>query len=204
MTGLKETRKQRSYIQTVSSLLLLVAFATWEDDYEMLEEAIGFQSVIANCLCHQGFSENNPASDVPDWRSWSLMESNRRVKLISFCYLTLHSITYNIPPALSNEEINLRLPCSSAKWNARTATEWREAGGPEETEPCFRETLYGLLASPEGESPTTARKISPLGNLVMIHALLQRVFTVRQLTNAPETCITELLEQLECVYPSHL
>lgn len=201
MTALEEAQKRRSYMQTVSALLLLVAFATWQDDDEMLDEAIEFQSVIANCLRHQGFSESTSAGQVRDWRSWSLVESDRRVKLISFCYLTLHSITYNIPPALSSEEIDLRLPCSSAKWNARTATEWREAGGPEKAEPCFREALDGLLASTDNGKAAGTRDISPLGNLVVIHALLQRVFTIRQLTVAPGTSTTELFQQLEYVNP---
>ncbi|KAI9150754.1 Nicotinate catabolism cluster-specific transcription factor [Paramyrothecium foliicola] len=197
MTAEEMARRQREIMQTVSALLLLITFATWEDDPEMLEEAIGFQSVIANCLRLQGFSEKTLPCQALDWRSWAQRESDRRVKLISFCYFTLHSVTYNTPSAISIDEIDLRLPCSSAKWNAKTAHEWREAGGLEEPELCFRETLQELLTSTSHGNPAKTKPASPLGNLIMIHALLQRVFTIRQLSAATPAYTAELFEQLE-------
>ncbi|KAK8201564.1 hypothetical protein BKA81DRAFT_364041 [Phyllosticta paracitricarpa] len=51
---------------------------------------------------------------------------DRRTKLIAFYFLTIRNVTLNLPPIILGNEIHLRLPCSSQKWNAASATAWMD------------------------------------------------------------------------------
>ncbi|OJI82835.1 hypothetical protein ASPTUDRAFT_56838 [Aspergillus tubingensis CBS 134.48] len=188
-----------SRLQTVRALLLLIVFATWDDDPELLREAIGFQTVLAGCLRESTFTEQTGIDHIEDWHDWAKVEGDRRVKLVVFCYLTLQAIVYNIPPTLLNDEIHLRLPCSSIQWNAKSASEWfRVRRSTEDCQPFFQDALKTLLRRCQYPAPQ-AYFASPLGNFVLIHALLQRLFMIQQVAAAaPSDCIDSLRGQLEC------
>ena len=187
-----------SRIQTVRALLLLIVFATWDDDPELLREAIGLQTVLSGCLRESTFKEN-PEIATTSWHDWANAEGDRRVKLVVFCYLTLQAIVYHIPPTILNEEIHLRLPCSSVQWNAKTAAEWhRNGGSTEDHQSLFQDALASLLMKPCQSAAAQTYFASPLGNFVLIHALLQRLFMVHQVTEAaPPGCTDGLRDQLE-------
>ncbi|KAI9374892.1 hypothetical protein BJX61DRAFT_237790 [Aspergillus egyptiacus] len=188
-----------SRLQTVRALLLLIVFATWDDDPELLREAIGFQTILAGCLRESTFTERTDTDTPRDWYDWARVEGDRRVKLVVFCYLTLQAIVYNIPPTILNDEIHLRLPCSSIQWNAKSAREWaRIRRSTEDREPLFQDALATLLTNCQFPAPQSYFA-SPLGNFVLIHALLQRLFMIQQLTAAPHpACVDSLHGQLEC------
>ncbi|KAE8418361.1 hypothetical protein BDV36DRAFT_161311 [Aspergillus pseudocaelatus] len=187
-------------LQTVRALLLLIVFATWDDDPELLREAIGFQTVLAGCLRESTFTEHTNITTVGNWHEWARIEGDRRIKLVVFCYLTLQAIVYDIPPTILNDEIQLRLPCSSIQWNAKSAGEWSRAGrSAEDCQPLFQDALASLLRKPCEIPASQTYFASPLGNFVLIHALLQRLFMVQQLAGAaPSACIDGLRSQLEC------
>ncbi|KAE8153648.1 fungal-specific transcription factor domain-containing protein [Aspergillus avenaceus] len=188
-------------LQTVRALLLLLVFATWDDDPELLREAIGFQTILAGCLRAGTFTERTSSTGTSTtWHEWAKTEGDRRVELATFCYLTTHAIVYDIPPTILNDEIHLRLPCSSVQWNAKTAEEWSLARrSAEDCEPLFQDGLAALLTNPD-QSPAPQTYIpSPLGNFVLIHALLQRLFMVQQIAGAaPSPCVDGLRSQMEC------
>ncbi|RAL11847.1 uncharacterized protein BO97DRAFT_346074 [Aspergillus homomorphus CBS 101889] len=188
-----------SRLQTVRALLLLIVFATWDDDPELLREAIGFQTVLAGCLRESTFNEHIDIASVEDWHEWVRMEGDRRIKLVVFCYLTLQAIIYNIPPAILNDEIHLRLPCSSIQWNAKSAGEWSQARRSSgDCQPLFQDALATLLMKCQSPASQTYFA-SPLGNFVLIHALLQRLFMIQQLAAAADpACVDSLRGQLEC------
>lgn len=190
-----------SRLQTVRALLLLIVFATWDDDPELLREAIGFQTILAGCLRESTFTEHTNNCIGGNWQEWARMEGDRRVKLVVFCYLTLQAIVYNIPPTILNDEIHLRLPCSSVQWNAKSDSEWaRTACSTEDCQPFFQDALASLLMKP-CQLPASQRYFaSPLGNFVLIHALLQRLFMIQQVAGAADLAsIDSLRGQLEYV-----
>ncbi|PLB50823.1 hypothetical protein P170DRAFT_455226 [Aspergillus steynii IBT 23096] len=186
-------------LQTCQALLLLIVFATWDDDPELLREAIGFQTILAGCLRVGTFSEDDTIDTAGNWHDWVKVEGARRVTLVVFCYMTLQAIVFNIPPTILNDEIHLRLPCSSVQWNAKSASEWsRTRRSTEDCQPLFQDALTSLLMNPSPSPDSQTYFASPLGNFVLIHALLQRLFTIQQIAGAaPSTCIDSLRGQLE-------
>ncbi|RDW64475.1 uncharacterized protein DSM5745_09886 [Aspergillus mulundensis] len=189
-----------SRLQTCRALLLLIVFATWDDDPELLREAIGFQTVLAGCLRESTLAEHTNNAGATSWHEWAKVEGDRRLKLVVFCYLTLQAIVYDIPPTILNDEINLRLPCAPVLWSASSPDEWaRIKGLIEDRQPLFQDALSSLLKDPFESHTSQTCCASPLGNFVLIHALLQRLFMVQQVARAaPSPSIDSLRAQLEC------
>jgi hypothetical protein len=100
-----------------------------------------------------------------------------RTKYIVFCFFNLHSIVYDIPPLLLNWEIAMPLPCSTAEFKAETEATWREAREKVEPPYPFQSALRWLFSK---DSETTLGCHSALGNYVLIHAIIQHIFMVRQ------------------------
>lgn len=125
--------------------------------------------------------------DVPsqDWYSWALSETGIRIKLTAFCFLNLHTIAYNHPPALFWHEVNLRLPCTVKEWDASNSVQWLFATQDAPIEQRrFPDALRALL-SPDEPASKTQPAPSPYGNLVLLHGLLQRIYLIRQLATTP-------------------
>lgn len=192
----QQSRYER--MQTVRALLLVTAFATWEDHPEMVREATELQSSLARCLRELGLKDGTE-TDSDDWYEWARIEGDRRTKLIVFCLLTLHTITYNLPPVILSSGLHLRLPCSSRKWNAKSASEWQMlTASTTATEPLFQDVFASLFSKPgraPEESPT--HSASPLGNYVLILALIQRSYCIHQLSALAPSETSGLKEQLE-------
>jgi hypothetical protein len=176
----------RSYnpMDTIRCLLILMGYATWEDS-ELLCEALKLQSLLVHCLREVGLWETQEisasAADL-SWIDWSEQESVRRTKLVSFTFIHVHSIAYNVYPALRSNEIHLRLPCSTKEWNAPSAAKWQAARLNIEAEQLhFQDALSRLLT--KSESNTHINPIpAPLGNYILLHGLLQRIHLIRELS----------------------
>lgn len=191
---------RRARMQTVQALLLVMTFATWEDHPEMMREASELQSSLARCIRELGLKDN-PGSDETDsisWSEWAKVEGDRRTKLHVFCSFMIHTATYNLPPVLLGNELHLRLPCSSRRWNARTESEWQALKESESNaEPLFRDAFSSLFSKPSQATVPHAHFTSPLGNFVLILALIQRSFCIHQLSWLTDTETSDLKEQLE-------
>ncbi|KAK7531274.1 uncharacterized protein J3D65DRAFT_637101 [Phyllosticta citribraziliensis] len=193
-----ESRHQR--MQTVRALLLVTAFATWEDHPEMMREATELQSSLSRCLRELSLRDEPSSIDEAgkDWHEWAHVEMDRRTKLIAFCFLTIHTVTHNLPPIILGNEIQLRLPCSSQKWNAPSATEWMAlSSSASDPEPMFQEAFKSLFLNQDGEPRLPAHFASPLGNFVLILALIQRCFCIHQISALAPSETIGLKEQME-------
>lgn len=193
-----QSRHER--MQTVRALLLVIIFATWEDHPEMMREATELQGSLSRCLRELGLSDGPGLTDPDgsDWHKWARTEGDRRTKLIAFCFLTIHTITYNLPPVILGTELHLRLPCSSRRWDARTASEWQAlTASMPSPEPLFQDALSSLLLKPDQALESPDHFDSPLGNFVLVLALIQRSFSVRQLSFPASSETYTLSEQLE-------
>ena len=166
---------------SIQALLLLTAFATWERHRELLREALAFQSILARLVREDGLTspEISQSPDDLSWEDWIKCEGDKRTKLIVYCFFNLHSIAWNIPPLILNAEVQLTLPQPADEWKASSAAQWRRLH-QQNAMPAlpFQETLSRLF-SRASASPGSA--ISPLGNYVLIHALIQQIFFARQL-----------------------
>jgi hypothetical protein len=99
--------------------------------------------------------------------------------------MNVHSIAYNTHPLLWSSELHLRLPCCTADWQATSATQWstlRREG--KEDQMLFQEALSALLQGTQGTAGAASVQPipSPIGNYILLHALLQRIHVVRELS----------------------
>ncbi|KAL1865062.1 hypothetical protein VTK73DRAFT_5517 [Phialemonium thermophilum] len=176
-------------IETIRALVLLMGYATWEPKVSLVQEAFTLQSLLAQVLRDIGLSEEDESDFAYDhgepqaaWLTWVAHESVRRAKLISFSFLHIHSIAYNVYPVLRSNEIRLRLPSSTREWKASNATQWLKARQETAKEQLgFQDALAMLLRKSEGASPLDPIP-TPLGNYLLLHGLLQRIYIVRDLT----------------------
>lgn len=192
-------------IEITRCLLILMGYSTWENA-RLVQEAFHLQGLLVRQLREAGLTEDASRSDpgAPlNWHEWADQESDRRTKLIAFCFIHVHSIAYNAYPSLRSSEIHLRLPCSTMEWSANTATEWEAAQrerGPQQL--FFQDALTLLLQKSRSAVPLNPIP-APLGNYILLHGLLQRIHLVSELSlpngKHSTTLPTEELNKLESV-----
>ncbi|KAI9730996.1 MAG: hypothetical protein M1834_005457 [Cirrosporium novae-zelandiae] len=161
---------------------------------------INMNSDAWNCCGQQPISD-----DQREWYTWKTQEERKRTLYAVFILSSLLVSAYNLPPALTNSEILLQLPCDEELWAAENAQEWREKGGAELTNDSsvsFASALgYLITASsrlqqhsvtrpsdsqPFGSClrseniPDSELKPSTYGCLVLINALNNYIWETRQ------------------------
>jgi hypothetical protein len=165
-------------MQTAQALLLLMALCTWAKHKEILREALAIQSVLATLVRDDGLQSEPMPVDI-SWDEWVRRESVKRTKFIVYGFSNLHCIVYNIPPFMLTSEVRLTLPCSAAEFKAPTAALWNESRKRSSHEVYFQDALKRLF-SKNGRDVTLSNSSS--GNYALIHALIQHVFFLRQVT----------------------
>jgi len=172
--------QREDLIQTAQALLLLMAMATWAKHREILREALAIQSVLATLVRDDGFKQT-PLPDNVDWETWARIESCKRTKFIVFCFFNLHCIVYNIPSLILNSELDMTLPCSANEFKAVNESRWKETRARTTTiETTFQNALSRLFSRGNGNDGSAYN--SSLGNYVLVHALIQHIFFVRQVS----------------------
>jgi len=172
----------KEQMDSIQALLLLTAFATWERHPELLREALTFQSILARLVRESGLvsPEVAPSPEELSWEDWIHIEGAKRTKLIVYCFFNLHSITWNIPPLILNSEVKLDLPDPANEWKATSAEQWKKLHVANAAPPMPFQTAFARLFSRPPH--TSALPVSPLGNYILIHALIQQIFFARQLS----------------------
>ncbi|KAJ5317928.1 hypothetical protein N7508_002436 [Penicillium antarcticum] len=169
-----------AHMEVIRTFLLLTVFASWERHPELLREILSLQSTLARLVREHGLSEPPPTPDPISWEEWVRREGNRRTKLIVYCFFNLHSIMYNIPPLILNGELKLNMPCSHDLWKAANAPQWRRVHRTRQgSDVPFQEAFARLFLKSSHAVPSAP--ISPLGNYILIHAIIQQIFFARQL-----------------------
>ncbi|KAJ9481447.1 hypothetical protein VN97_g12029 [Penicillium thymicola] len=169
-----------AHMEVIRTFLLLTVFASWERHPELLREILSLQSTLARLVREHGLSEPPPTPDSISWEEWVRREGNRRTKLIVYCFFNLHSIMYNIPPLILNGELKLNMPCSHELWKASNAPQWRRVHRTRHgIDVPFQDAFSRLFLKSSMSIPSAP--ISPLGNYILIHAIIQQIFFARQL-----------------------
>ncbi|QQK43435.1 Zinc finger, C2H2-type/integrase, DNA-binding [Penicillium digitatum] len=168
-----------AHMEVIRTFLLLTVFASWERHPELLREILSLQSTLARLVREHGLSEPPPTPDPIIWEEWVRREGNRRTKLIVYCFFNLHSIMYNIPPLVLNGELKLNMPCSHELWKASNAPQWRRVRTRQGSDVPFQDAFARLFLKSFMSIPSAP--ISPLGNYILIHAIIQQIFFARQL-----------------------
>ncbi|KPI36027.1 uncharacterized protein AB675_1651 [Cyphellophora attinorum] len=168
--------------------LLLTIFATWGSNSDILQELLALQGVFASMLHEHGLEERTPAfqidaesSDDNNWHRWVTQERARRTKLVASAFHNSHCLMYNTAPLILSSDIKLNLPCPTPLWKASNAAEWRLAYDSNPSSEIPFQTAFRLLFSPAHTLPASISFSTPLGNHVLMHAILQQIYFARQL-----------------------
>ena len=208
-------------IDAVRTLIVLMGYGTWELKETLLREAFSLQTLLVHVLRDVGLEEEDeegsgleainsrggaiPAELHAAWLEWIRRESKRRAKLIAFSFLHIHSVAYNVYPVLRSNEIRLRLPQSTGEWKAATAARWQDASRETRNsrQLLFQDALSLLLRNLDSTAPLDPIP-TPLGNYVLLHGLLQRIYIVRDLSlpvmDQSGALPRDEVEKLEYVY----
>jgi len=172
----------KEQLDSIQALLLLTAFATWERHQELLREALTFQSNLARLVREAGLTSPEIVQSPEDltWEDWVRIEGEKRTKLMVYCIFNLHSITWNVPPQILNSELKLDLPDPSNEWKAPNAAIWKTLHLANAAPPMPFQETFSRLFTKAPHSPGTP--VSPLGNYVLVHALIQQIFFARQVS----------------------
>lgn len=172
--------QREDLIQTAQALLILMAMATWAKHREILREALAIQSVLATLVRDDGLKAPDPPPDV-DWKTWARYEACKRTKFIVYCFFNLHSIVYNIPALILSTEIDMTLPCNAAEFKAPTEGKWKETRARSiSSSVSFQHALTRLFSRGDGRDVSAYN--SSLGNYILVHALIQHIYFVRQVS----------------------
>ncbi|KAJ5890305.1 hypothetical protein N7504_011115 [Penicillium tannophilum] len=178
-------------VQTAQALLLLMAEATWSNHRRTLRQALAIQSTLAS-LIRDDVLKTMPAPHDVSWEEWAKYESTKRTKWIVFCFFNLHTIVHNIPSLITSSEMDAMLmPCHSATFRATCEAKWQDAK-VEETDIYFKEA-FGRLFKEKTQRQDFAPN-STLGNYVLIHALIQHIYLVRQVLHPCDNGSAAILE----------
>ena len=176
----KEEDTEDGKVETMQAMILLIALGTW-NHRSLLKDALSMASQLALLVRECGLSSADNEPSHLTWRQWTRAEAIRRTKIVSYCFLNLHSITYDIPPKLMNSEIYLfGLPSPESQWNASNESEWVTVREREpHAEVSFRDG-YASLFTNDPEIASQDHALSSFGHYVMIHCIIQQIFFARQ------------------------
>ena len=172
--------KQRA-VEMVQTVILIIAITTWCGP-ESAFDALSIRSVVDSLI--RGDEILHMRERPPDnWESWIRYENLKRMLFVAFCFLNIHTIVFDIPPMMLAGEMRLDLPCSEREWRADNEKEWREAHETT-SQPCqdFQEAFRGLFANINEQSESFKMNrmgFSSLGGCALIHAVIQRIWLVR-------------------------
>ena len=157
--------------------MLLFAVGLWGAK-TILNEALSLQSNLAILIREDGLNVETRHTALTDWDAWIRLEGGTRTKLIAYCFFNLCSTAYNLPPLLLTSELNLYLPLRSRLWRAETAWHWQDL---RQSTPMVDITVHEAFSRLFGRTqqglPT---QMSSIGNYVLIHALIQHVYLLKQ------------------------
>ena len=166
-------------MQTMHAMILLIALGTWNHCF-LIRDAFSTASQLS-LLVHEYISyDPDTDSDSQTWREWVAGEGRRRTLAVAYCFVSLHSIAYNIPPMILNKDIgSLSLPAPESHWRAENEGSWQKA----REQDVYRKTQFHKARKCLFTSLKEAvwGALSSFGNYVLIHCIIQEIFFARQL-----------------------
>ncbi|KAH8804590.1 hypothetical protein F5884DRAFT_796594 [Xylogone sp. PMI_703] len=172
----KTSIENKSRIEMIQTVLLLIVIATWYKREPAASDALSLRSVLDALVREDGISRVNE-NQPEDWQSWVCFETRKRTHLMVYCFFNMHTIAFDIPPMMLASELHIDLPCSEREWKACTEQEWkarRKFSFPQQN---FQEAFKGLFSNDSSSMNDTS--FSTLGGHVLIHAVIQQIWLVR-------------------------
>ncbi|KAJ5974104.1 hypothetical protein N7481_011314 [Penicillium waksmanii] len=163
----------QSCLQRTQTLIILIAISAWGEQ-PLVQDSLAMGSQLAVLIREIGISRPDDTTDMTlSWTTWVRHQQRRRTLLVAYILFNLHSIAYNVPPLILNQEVALCLPSCEAEWKVRSQAGWeRYQQGYHCREHSFTITLDRLL---QGRSVSDHGAISAFSNYVLIHGLIQKI-----------------------------
>lgn len=128
---------------------------------------------LSPCDTQEDFASDHRTA----WPEWARRESQRRVRHAAFCVLSLVSLTFDFPVAVALRQLNVALPCSDMEWDAPSSEEWLRIRKRTRSKPLLLSGITETLFTSEGDVTPPS---SILGNHSVLHAIVHRIRTLRQ------------------------
>ena len=184
-----QDRQDENLLKTLQALLILNSIACWSKDDPPHQEALYMRSHMGTLL-RQGDFNALPFQDG-SWEAWVKSEEVKRTKLIIFCFFSIHTIVFDLPPMILTEEITMDLPCTEKEWTATSANHWLDQRRLSGEEPKLQDAL-GSLFTPHTANKTRLESFSSLGGYVLIHAIIQNIWMIQKANRLPHSNNTVL------------
>ncbi|EXJ96131.1 hypothetical protein A1O1_01257 [Capronia coronata CBS 617.96] len=182
----------RAVHQCLEAAVTLMGYSAWEG-VNLVRESLQLASVVVECLRDIGLSTSaREADNSLNWKAWAQAESERRAQLVAFTFLETLSIAYNVPPYLMSSQFNIRLPCTTAEWKARTEEEWKAARANIVAEQMYYQPALAVLFDTSKSDSPPSPMTTPFGNYILLHGLLQRISLASEISNPTDEQITTM------------
>ncbi|KAF7556036.1 hypothetical protein G7Z17_g1701 [Cylindrodendrum hubeiense] len=156
-------------LSLIQTLIVFMQLTSWADTPVMADAFVMTGQLVT--LLRETLLQAPAAADADlKWAEWHVEEEELRTVYSAYIVLNLQTICFNTPPALTNSELQLTLPCSTAEWNADGPEAWSEARrkSPLHTlsfQPCLKQLLSGQALDKHAG-------MTAFGNYVLVHGLL--------------------------------
>ncbi|KJZ73227.1 hypothetical protein HIM_07424 [Hirsutella minnesotensis 3608] len=164
-------------LETIQAALILFAVGLWGAK-TILQDALSLQSTLALLIREEGLHIETNQAMLNDWDSWVRLEGSNRTKLIAYSLFNLCSTAYDMPPLIMTSELHIYLPVRARLWRAESAWQWQEL---RQSTPVAEITLHDAISRLFGRgSPGLPMHLSTLGHYVLMHAVIQHVYLLKQ------------------------
>jgi hypothetical protein len=150
-------------------------------DGPLAHDALAMSSQLT-ALTREALADLPTEITYSDWADWAREEERRRTVLSAYFVLNIQTICFNVPPQITNSEINLTLPCSEAEFKSPNPQSWRHLQQKHGTQqPQFQHCLKQLLS---GQPLAKQESVTEFGNYMLVQSLLMQILFERQVSCA--------------------
>lgn len=162
--------------ELLQALLVLVLTMSWLDG-PLAQDALAISSQLT-ALTREALRDQPAETIKHNWVDWAREEERRRTILSAYFVLNIQTICFNVPPQITNSEINLALPCSEAEFKAPNSESWRHLQQKHRLlQPQFQHCLKQILS---GKPLANQESVTEFGNYMLVQSLLMHIYFERQ------------------------
>lgn len=168
-------------LETMQAFVMLTAISLWfrrqPDVYEAIHVRSMLDTLIREDILHYE-RETRPST----WAEWIQYETLKRTRLVIFCFFNIYTIVSDAPPMMLADQLRQDLPCTENEWRATGEQEWFASRDDCTTQEDFKVVLERLFEPPssgQSNGSSVKARFSSLGGCVLIHAIIQRIWLVR-------------------------
>lgn len=168
-------------LETMQAFVMLTAISLWfrrqPDVYEATHVRSMLDTLIREDIIHYE-RETRPST----WADWIQYETLKRTRLVVFCFFNIYTIVSDAPPMMLADQLRQDLPCTENEWRATSEQEWLASHDDCTTQEDFKVILERLFEPPgsgQSNGSSVKARFSSMGGCVLIHAIIQRIWLVR-------------------------